>query len=587
VAHHQVALFGRVRVISGDRVLDDRGFPSRKAKQVFELLALAQGAAVPKERIVELLWGERLPRNPMATLEHTVSILRASCFTGSSPLIVTVSGGYRLDTPVASIDLGRFDQLVRASAHATPPHALQLLRDALALVRGDVLEDEPAAEWATATRQDYRRRVERATIDAARLALLEDDAEVAVVLAEQAQRLAVLPSEEAYHLQASALIRLGRRADALLLLREAETALEREFGAALAPATVALRELLKAPSAGARPAHLRIDIGAFTPARLAPFVGRSAELRRIDAMFDLVRVGGSELVVFEGPNGMGKTRLLDEASRPVDGVGLVRLSGSPSARVLPRFTASRLRRAIGNVQGGTRSTAGGTAGPDAATVLFEQLASSIDEAGPTVAFIDDLHWVDDDSRAILEGLAGPHGVPGFAVVATSRPGSQTARRSPGQTRAELLPLTDAELTAAGFGSTMLVAGVPLLLAAAVEAARANGVLSADTVDAVLARTEEAGALAHEVLVVCAAAGRPVSSYELAYVLGLSADVVAALVVRLECYRLVRRLDAFVELADDVTRQVLVAVIGDDRARSIRVAAGQVPGVAAAQPAEAG
>jgi hypothetical protein len=104
---------------------------------------------------------------------------------------------------------------------------------------------------------------------------------------------------------------------------------------------------------------------------------------------------------------------------------------------------------------------------------------------------------------------------------------------------------------------------------------------------VLARTDEAGALAHEVLVVLAAVARPVSPYELAYVLGLSADVVAALVARLERCRLVRRIDAFVAPADEVTRQVLVAVIGDDRARSIRVAAGQVPGVTPAQPAEAG
>ena len=591
-----VSLFGRIRVVSGERVLDDRAFPSRKAKHVFELLALARGSAVSKERLIEQIWGERLPRNPNATLEHTVSILRATCFQDSlKPVIVTVNGSYRLDTSAVSVDLVRFDQLLRAATHASRRDALQLLTDAIALAHGEVLEDEPEAEWAMVVRHDYRRRVERAALEAARLALLDEDPKIALDLAERAQRLAVVPSEDAYHLQASALIRLGRRADALLLLREAEVALERELGTQLAPPTVALREALLTPQAlTTRPTALRLKIEAFSLHRPLPFVGRTAEMDRIDEAFDRVAAGGSALVLFEGPTGIGKTRLLDEVGLRQSGVRVCRLSCTEPGRAMARFTASRLRRALRAVGDELEDATPARSGPDAATVLYEQLASMIERIGPTVVLIDDVQWVDEESLAIIDSLAGggggSSGVSGFGVVATRHSASTdgAGRQLRSAARIEILPLTEEDLVAVGFpGGHRVTGGIPIVLTASAESQRNDGLISTATVDALVDRTLEAGSLAHEVLVAVAVTARPMPVTEIAYVLGLGIELAGALVEQLARSWLVVRRDELVELADDVTHQVLLAVIGEDRARSIRATAGNLPGAGSAAPIGAG
>jgi hypothetical protein len=76
--------------------------------------------------------------------------------------------------------------------------------------------------------------------------------------------------------------------------------------------------------------------------------------------------------------------------------------------------------------------------------------------------------------------------------------------------------------------------------------------------------------------------------EIAFVLGIAPDIVRALIDRLEQHRLVRREGEHADLADEVTRQVLRAVMGADRVRSIRSTLGQVPdGTSLAASADAG
>ena len=72
----EVRMFGPIEVRAGSHRLGPRDFGGIKAKQVFELLLAARGHAVPKDRLVDLLWGADLPRHPLAALENHVSTLR-------------------------------------------------------------------------------------------------------------------------------------------------------------------------------------------------------------------------------------------------------------------------------------------------------------------------------------------------------------------------------------------------------------------------------------------------------------------------------------------------------------------------------
>jgi DNA-binding SARP family transcriptional activator len=69
-------LFGPIEVAAVGGV-SARGISAApKAKQVLELLLVARGHNVPKDRLADQLWGEALPKRAFAALENLVSVLR-------------------------------------------------------------------------------------------------------------------------------------------------------------------------------------------------------------------------------------------------------------------------------------------------------------------------------------------------------------------------------------------------------------------------------------------------------------------------------------------------------------------------------
>jgi DNA-binding SARP family transcriptional activator len=165
----RVDLFGPFCVHGDLGSLSAHDFPSRKAKQVCEVLALARGKRVSVDQLIEVLWGNKLPKNPAGTVEQNISVLR-SCLSkiSSRPMIVTAAGGYAFDGNVVEIDLDVFDAHISAAAGCEPLEALDGLRAAMALASGSVLEDESYADWPMSARSYYARRVERCLVNAAR-----------------------------------------------------------------------------------------------------------------------------------------------------------------------------------------------------------------------------------------------------------------------------------------------------------------------------------------------------------------------------------------------------------------------------------
>ena len=100
-------MFGPIEVRAGPHCLGPGDFGGIKAKQVFELLLAARGHAVPKDRLVDLLWGADLPRHPLAALENHVSTLRRhlSPQGWGRGLVVTGPGSYRLASERVDLDL--------------------------------------------------------------------------------------------------------------------------------------------------------------------------------------------------------------------------------------------------------------------------------------------------------------------------------------------------------------------------------------------------------------------------------------------------------------------------------------------------
>ena len=197
----EIRLFGSLQVVGPNGRLTVSDFPSRKAKQVGAVLAFARGRPVSKDRLVDLLWGERIPRDPSATVEHAVSLLRSTLATVAEvPTIITERGRYRLDPKQVGVDLVRFDELVDVCSTLARSRSPSVLQAAAAVATDYVLVDEPTAPWAEVERDRYRGRIERVALEIAELALAHDDADAAHEAAERVRRASVSVLEDAYAL---------------------------------------------------------------------------------------------------------------------------------------------------------------------------------------------------------------------------------------------------------------------------------------------------------------------------------------------------------------------------------------------------
>src|SRR5438093_956708 len=169
-----IRLFGALAVEDGPRLLGPRDLGGVRPKQVLEILLAARGHRVPTDRLADLLWGEELPQNAAGSLQTFVSVLRRHLVSDRArarELVVTEPESYRFAAEHADFDLDRFDELLERSARLPSHEALRALEQALVLVRGDVLEDEPYTSWAEELRGTYRGRVLGAHLEAADAAL--------------------------------------------------------------------------------------------------------------------------------------------------------------------------------------------------------------------------------------------------------------------------------------------------------------------------------------------------------------------------------------------------------------------------------
>lgn len=227
----QVTLFGTTTVHGGTGPVSDLG--GVKPRQILEILAVAAGDPVSKERLADMLWEGRPPRSHLATLESYVCVLRRGLAAGDrrGSGIVTVPQGYRLDPSLLQVDLTGFRSLLHdaGSTGADPETRLALLERALALVTGDLLVGEMSAAWAATERERVRREVVGARSTAAALALALGRADAAVHHARGA--LVSDPhAEETVRTLMQALHATGRRPEALRAFFELRQRLSEDLG---------------------------------------------------------------------------------------------------------------------------------------------------------------------------------------------------------------------------------------------------------------------------------------------------------------------------------------------------------------------
>ncbi len=158
-----IKVLGRIRVDSREGPLGGNWLQQRPG-QILKYLACERDRVVQAEEIAEALW-PLSGRQALSSVRHYVHALRdrlepGRVARGGSAFIVTVRGGYAIDRRRVQIDADTFVQAIsdglRAVDRGEADTATGLLELAMSLYRGDLLADEPYAEWVMGERDRLR-----------------------------------------------------------------------------------------------------------------------------------------------------------------------------------------------------------------------------------------------------------------------------------------------------------------------------------------------------------------------------------------------------------------------------------------------
>jgi DNA-binding SARP family transcriptional activator len=274
-------LLGQVDLAVGERVLIDKDWPRRSARSLLLLLLATPGHALPRERVLDSLWPASTPeaaRNALYIALHTLRrVLEPDLVGGRASSYVEVSTEtIRIGTsPGCQVDVDAFAAWL-TRARSTGQDTRSLLREAVTAYRGDLLADEPYADWPVARREALRQAWQRAVLDLAEL-----DAAVGEPLASVAALDALLASDPTLEDAHRVVIRAYAAAGQLDLARRqyerCVAALREHLDEAPSQPTVALIASLDrlapaAPVPANRPRFRR------PPVPPTPLIGRDDEL---------------------------------------------------------------------------------------------------------------------------------------------------------------------------------------------------------------------------------------------------------------------------------------------------------------------
>jgi DNA-binding SARP family transcriptional activator len=443
-------LLGTLVVRDGTR---DVPVSAPRQRVLLAALLLGAGRVVSLDDLAEVLWEGSPPAGARGALHSGVQRLRSTLGPSGADLIETRPPGYLIRVGDGEFDVREFSALAArghaAAAAGSWAQAASLLRDALALWRGEPLADVPSpllrGREAPAIR-DQRLQALVTRIDA--------DLHLGrpgEVLAELRQLVTAHPLQEQFHAQLMlSLYRSGRQADALAAYQEVRRVLAGELGIDPGPELRLLHQrilaadselLLAADAEPSGPAPATLSPPAPVVPRQLPtatrhFAGRAEALEALGALA-AEAAGASQatvISVIDGTAGIGKTTLALHFAHKVagqfpDGQLYVNLRGFEPAG--PRMTPVE---AIGLLLDGLAVPAARIpAGLDAQAGLYRSLL-----VGKRMLVLLDNARDVDQVRPLLPAS------PGCLVIVTSRSQLTSLVATEGASPLTLDVLTDAE-----------------------------------------------------------------------------------------------------------------------------------------------
>ena len=240
MAQIRVNLLGGFAAVGADgRALT---LPTRKAEAVLALLACRGGEALPRERVIGLLWGDRGDKQARHSLSQTLTSIRNALGDSPDPFLAERES-LAINPDVVSADVVDLETLADRGD-------LESLRLASELCRGPLLEglrlhDAAFDEWLSQERARFHNLCVSVLTKLAAREVAPGDPVAAAAVLERA--LALDPLSEEIHRR---LMRLhldrGNYNAVIRHYRECTELLKRELGTVPEPATAALSQEARA-----------------------------------------------------------------------------------------------------------------------------------------------------------------------------------------------------------------------------------------------------------------------------------------------------------------------------------------------------
>jgi DNA-binding SARP family transcriptional activator len=426
-----------------------------KERRLLAVLAVHSGEVVADDRLVDALWDGDPPRTASKTLQNYVLRLRRALRECAGCAIVTRPPGYRLD---GVTDAAQAESLIAKARRATEVGeyraAINVFDQALGLWRGQSLAEFVELSFA---------RGEAVRLDELRASAAEDRMAAVLALGRHHEAIAELETmvadeplrERRWTLLMLALYRDGRQGDALVAYRRLGALLGEQLGVDPGLEVQRLEAAILAHDVSL------LSVGGTVTVRTglgsaAPCLGRDREIALLLAHLDEAAAGRGRVVLLAGEAGIGKTRLLGELDALAEARGARVLSGrcvegagalpfQPFAEALDTYfeeggelpTAECAAALAVLVPRWVRPQAAPPPGiplrPDEVRMrLLDGVVRFLVEIAvraPVVVLLDDLHWGDAGTVALLRHVArGTRGRP-VLLVGAYREGEVAANRA--------------------------------------------------------------------------------------------------------------------------------------------------------------
>jgi DNA-binding SARP family transcriptional activator len=317
----QIALFGALEVTHGQAA--PQRPPTQKVLSLLGYLIAQHDVPQGRDKLVDLLWPDVLPRQGRRMLSDTLwRARRLLTPPGADDTAVLIIAGdtvtFRPDADTW-VDVIAFECSLPAPTEAADERQIATMRSAIALYRGDFLED-CYDDWALYERERLRERylgVSRQLLSHYFAARAYD---AGLQMALQLVRADPL-REDAHRDLMRLYYLLGREADALRAYEQCCKVLDQELGVEPDPETLSLYEEIvalqrrraweRAHTGGATATALPIGPAV---ARDLPFVGRQEQRAEIMDAVELAIAGDGGMLLVAGMAGIGKSRLLREVA---------------------------------------------------------------------------------------------------------------------------------------------------------------------------------------------------------------------------------------------------------------------------------